>query len=162
MWELDHREGGTRKMISNCGAGEDSWESLGQWGDQTSEWILKEINPEYSLEGLLLKLKLQCFGYLMWRAHSLEKTLKLGKIEGRRRRGCTGWDGWMASSTQWTWVWANSKRQWVTGKPSVLRFMGSQTVRHDFTTEQQSPFPGWKLCWTTLASLFSVTFPAQD
>ena len=49
--------------------------------------VLKEINPEYSLEGLMLKLKLQYFGYLMLRTHSLEKTLMLGKIEGRRRRG---------------------------------------------------------------------------
>ena len=61
--------------------------------------ILKEINPEYSLEGLLLKLKLQYFGHLMQRTDSLEKTLMLGKIEGGRRRG---WDGWMASPTQWT------------------------------------------------------------
>ena len=56
--------------------------------------ILKEINPEYSLEGLMLKLKRQYYGYLMLRADSLEKTLMLGKIEGRRN--------WMASPTQWT------------------------------------------------------------
>ena len=73
-------------MISNCGAGEDSSESLGWQGDQTST-ILKEINPECSLEGLTLKLKLQYSGHLMRRADSLEKTLMLGKIEGRRRRG---------------------------------------------------------------------------
>ena len=54
---------------------------------RSNQSIIKEINPEYSLEGLLLKLKLQYFGYLMWRADSLEKTLMLGKIEGRRRRG---------------------------------------------------------------------------
>ena len=64
--------------------GEDSWESLGLQGDQT---ILKEISPEYSLEGLMVKLKLQYFGHLMWRTDSLEQTLMLGKIEGRRRRG---------------------------------------------------------------------------
>ena len=58
--------------------------------------VLKEINPEYSLEGLMLKLKLQYFGHLMRRANSLEKTLMLGKIEGRRRsRGTRGWDGWL-------------------------------------------------------------------
>ena len=51
--------------------------------------------------------------------------------------------------------------EWITGKPSVQQFMGLQTVRHDLATEQQSPFPGWKLCWITLASLSSVTFPAQ-
>ena len=73
-------------MLLNCGVGEDSWESLGLQGDPTSP-ILKEITPGCSLEGLMLKLKLQYFGHLMWRADSLEKTLMLGKIEGRRRRG---------------------------------------------------------------------------
>ena len=65
--------------------------------------ILKEISPGYSLEGLMLKLKLQYFGHLMQRAESFEKTLMLGKIEGRRRRGLyRGRDGWMASPTQQT------------------------------------------------------------
>ena len=83
--------------LLNCGAGEDYWESLRLQGDQSVsqsyiDWlinqsILKEINPEYSLQGLLLKLKLQCFGHLMGRANSLEKTLMLGKIEGRTGRG---------------------------------------------------------------------------
>ena len=73
-------------MLLNCGVGEDSWESLGLQRDPTSP-ILKEISPGCSLEGLMLKLKLQYFGHLMRRADSLEKTLMLGKIEGRRRRG---------------------------------------------------------------------------
>ena len=84
---------------------------------RSNQSILKEINPEYSLEGLMLKLKFQYFGHLMWRADSLEKTLMLGKIEGMRRRGDRGWDGWMASLTQRTRVWANSGRWWGTGKP---------------------------------------------
>ena len=71
-------------MLLNCGIREDSWESLGQQGDQP---ILKEANPECSLEGLMLKLKLQYFGHLIQTADSLEKILMLGKIEGRRRRG---------------------------------------------------------------------------
>ena len=70
-------------MLSNCSA-EDSWEFLGQQGDPNQS-ILKEINSEYSLEGLVLKL--QYFGHLTWRPSSLEKTLMLGKTEGRRRRG---------------------------------------------------------------------------
>ena len=77
---------------------------------RSTQSVLKKISPEYSLEGLILKLKLQYFGHLMWRADSVEKTLMLGKIEGKRRRGDRGWHGWMASSTQWTWVWANSGR----------------------------------------------------
>ena len=75
-------------MLLNCGVGEDSWESLGLQGDPTS--LLKEISPEYSLEGLMLKLKLQYFGHLIQRTDSLKKTLMLGKIEGGRRRGQQG------------------------------------------------------------------------
>ena len=73
-------------MFLNCGVGEDSCESLGLQGDPTSQ-SQKEISPEYSLEELMLKLKLQYFGHLIQRTDSLEKTLMLGKIEGRRRRG---------------------------------------------------------------------------
>ena len=75
--------------------------------------ILKEINSEYSLEGLMLKLQLQYFGHLMWRANSLEKTLMLGNGERQRtggEEGDRGWHGWMASLTQQTWVWVNSGR----------------------------------------------------
>ena len=70
-------------MLLNCGVEEDSWESLGLQEDQMR--IVKEISPEYSLEGLMLKLKLQYFGHLMRRTDSLEKTLMLGKIKGKRR-----------------------------------------------------------------------------
>ena len=73
-------------MLLNCGVGEDSWESLGPQGDPTSP-ILKEISPRCSLEGLMLKLKLQYFGHLMRRVDSLEKTLMLGGVGGRRKRG---------------------------------------------------------------------------
>ena len=72
-------------MLFNCGVGEDSRESLGLQGDPTQS-ILKEIRPEYSLEGLMLKLKLQYFGHLVPRTDSLEKILMLGKFEGRRPR----------------------------------------------------------------------------
>ena len=98
---------------------------------RSNQRILKEISPEYSLEGLMLKLKLQYFGHLMRRTDSFEKTLLLGKIEGRKRRD-RGWDGWMPSSTQWTWVWASSGIWWWTG---MLQSMGSQIVRHDWATE---------------------------
>ena len=77
-------------MLLNCGVGEDSSESLGLQGDprrfkDCKKSILKEISPEYSLEGLKMKLKLQYLGHLMQRTDSFEKTLILGKIEGRRR-----------------------------------------------------------------------------
>ena len=101
---------------------------------RSNQSILKEISPEYSLEGLMLKLKLQYFVHLMQRTNLLEKTLMLGKIEGRRRRR---WQrmSWMASPTQWTWVWASSGSWWWAGRPGVLQFMGSQRVRHDWVTE---------------------------
>ena len=108
------------------------WRRLLWAATRSNYLILKEINPEYSLEGLMLKL--QYFGHLMQTANSLKKTLMLGKIEGRRRRG---WDGWMASLTHWTWVWASSGRSWRTGKPGILQSMGSRKVGHYWATEQQ-------------------------
>ena len=99
--------------------------------------ILKETNPEYSLEGVMLKLKPWYSGHLMRKVDSLEKTLMLAKNGGRRRRDDRGWRGWMASLIQWTWVWANSGRWWRIGKPGMLQFMGSQRVRPNWATEQQ-------------------------
>ena len=86
-------------MLLNWGAGEVPWTAR-----RSNQSILKEINPEYSLEGLTMKLKFQYIGHLMGRAVSLEKTLMLGKIEGKRTKGegDRGWDGWMESLTQWT------------------------------------------------------------
>ena len=91
---------------------------------RSNQSILKEISPEYSLEGLMLKL--QYFGHLMPRTDSLEKTLMLEKIEGRGEGDNKGWDGWMASPTQWTRVWAGSGSWWWTGRPGVLQSMRSQ------------------------------------
>ena len=71
---------------------------------RSNQSILKEISPAYSLEGLMLKMKLQYFGHMMWRTDSLERTLILGKIEGRRSRGQQRTRWWMASPAQWTWV----------------------------------------------------------
>ena len=95
---------------------------------RSNQSILKEINTDYSLEGLMMKLKLQYFGHLMWRDDSLEKTLMLGKIEGRRRRGQ---DVWTASRTQWTWVWASSQGSWRTGRPGVHGVEKSRTQLRD-------------------------------
>ena len=102
---------------------------------RSNQSILKEISPGISFEGIMLKLKLQYFGHLMWRADSLEKTLMLGKIEAGGERDDRGWDGWMASRTRWTWVWVNSGSWWWTGRPGMLCFMGSQRVRHHWVTE---------------------------
>ena len=99
---------------------------------RSNQTIPKEISPEYSLEELMLKL--QYFGHLMWRTDSFEKTQMLGKIEGGKRRGRQRmrWldgiiDSMDMSLTQWTWIWVNSGSWWWTGRPGVLRFMGSQS-----------------------------------
>ena len=99
--------------------------------------ILKEISPEYSLEGLMLRLKLQYFDHLMQSTNLLEKALMLGKTEGRRRRGqqMTRWLDCITDS--WTWVWENSGRWWRTGKPLMLQSLGLQKSGHDWATEQQ-------------------------
>ena len=102
---------------------------------RSNQSILKEIRPEYSLEGLMLKLELQYFGHLMWKTDSFERTLMLGKIEAGGEGDDRGWDGWMASSTWWTWIWVNSRSWWWTGKPGVLQSMGWQIVGHEWATE---------------------------
>ena len=93
MWELDYKESWALKNWCFWTVVLKTLEIPWTAG-RSSQSILKEINPEYSLEGLILKLKLQYFGHLMQRTDLLEKTLILGKIEGRRRRGQRGWDGW--------------------------------------------------------------------
>ena len=87
--------------------------------------ILKEISPEYSLEGLMPKLKLQYFGHLMQRADSFEKTLMLGKIEGRMDSITNSMDMSLVNSGSWWW----------TGRPGVLKSMGLQGVGHNWATE---------------------------
>ena len=102
---------------------------------RSNQSILKEISPGCSLEGLMLNLKLQYFGHLMRRVDSLEKTLMLGGIGGRRRRGqqrmrwLDGITDLMDASLSELGSW------WWTGRPGVLQFMGSQRVGHDWATE---------------------------
>ena len=102
---------------------------------RSNQSILEEIISGCSLEGLMLKLKLQYSGHLMRRVDSLEKTLMLGGLGAGGEGDDRGWDGWMASPTQWTWVWVNSGSWWWTGRTGMLRFMGSQRVGHDWATE---------------------------
>ena len=116
---------------------------------RSNQSILKEMRPGYSLEGLMLKLKLQSFGHLMWRADSFEITLMLGKNEAGGEGDNRGWDGWMASLIQWTWVWVDSGSWWWTGRPGVQQSMGSQRVGHDWETKLNwtEPCISWKHEW---------------
>ena len=115
-----------------------SWRRLLRvpWTARSSnQSILSEISPEYPLEGLMLKLKLQYFGYLMRRTDSFEKTLILERLKTGGEGDDRGWDGWMVSPARWTWVWARSRSWWRTGKSGMLQSMRSQRVGHDWGTE---------------------------
>ena len=133
MWELDYKESRRIDAFELW-----YWWRLLRvpWTARTSNQSILKINHEYSLEGLMLKLKLQFFGHLIRRTDSFDKTLMLGKIQGGRRRGQQMMRCWMASPTQWTWVWTSSGG-WRTGKPGMLQSMGSQRDGHDWGTEQQ-------------------------
>ena len=125
MWELDYKESW---VLKSCCIELWYWRPLRvPWTPRRSNHsILKEISPGYSLEGLILKLKLQYFGHLMRRVDSLEKTLMLGGTGGRKRRGRQRMRWLMASPAQWTWVWVNSRSWWWTGRPGMLWFMGHE------------------------------------
>ena len=121
-------------MPLNCGVGEDSWESLGLQGDPTSPfWRRSALGfhwKEWCWSWNSSTLATWCEELTHWKRLWCWEGLGTGG-EGDDR----GWDGWMASLTRWMWVWVNSRSWWWTGRPGVLRFMGSQRVRHDWETE---------------------------
>ena len=120
-------------MLLNCGVGEDSWESLGQQGDPTSPFWRSALGflwKEWCYCCNCSTLATSCEELTHWKILWCWEGLGAGG-EGDDR----GWDGWMSSLTQWTWVWVNSGSWWWTGRPSMLRFMGSQRVGHDWATD---------------------------
>ena len=128
-------------MLLNCGA-EKNLFRVPWTARRSNQSILKEINPEYSLEGLMLKVlysigpKGPIFWLLMQRADSLEMAISNGK-DWRQEKETTGWDGWMVSPSQWTWVRATSGRWWRIGRPGVPQSMGLQRTENNWATEQQ-------------------------
>ena len=106
------------------------------WTARRSNQSILKISPGCSLERMRLKLQLQYFGHLT-RSWLIGKDSDAGEggVGAGGKGDDRGWDGWMASPTRWTWVWVNSRSWWWTGRPGVLRFMGSQRVGHDWVTE---------------------------
>ena len=134
MWELDYKESWTQK----------NWCFWTVVLERTLESPLdcKENQPvhpkgdqSWVLEGLLLKLKLQYFGHLMWTTDSLEKPWCWECLKAEAEGNDRGWDGWMASLTRWTWDWASSMSWWQLGKPGMLQSMGLERIVHDWVTE---------------------------
>ena len=133
-------------MLLNCGVGEDSWESLGLQGDPTS--------PSERRSVLVVHWKDWCWS---WNSNILATWCKelthlkrpccWERLKAGREGDDRGFDGWMATPTQWTWVWVNSGSWWWTGRPGMLRFMGSQRVRHDWATELK-----WTECFQELVN----------
>ena len=130
-------------MLLNCGVGEDSWESLGLQGDPTS--------PSYRKSALNIHWKDWCWS---WNSSTLatwcedlthlKRSWCWERVRARGKEDDRGWDGWMTSLTQWTWVWASSGSWWWTGKPGVLQSLGSWRVGHDWVI---------KLNWTILSTI---------
>ena len=145
MWELDHTEGWAPKnwLFQTVVLEETLFVCVCVWAlrvpwtaKRSNQSILKEISPEYSLEGLMLKLKFQYFGHLMRAADSLGKTLMQGKIEGKRRKEWQRMRRLDIHISQWIWIGANSGRWWRTGKPG--RVTKSQIRFNDWITTNMS------------------------
>ena len=127
-------------MLLNCGVGEDSWESLG-----CKE--IKPVNPKGNQPQIFIE-RTSAKAPILWPPDAknwlIGKDLMLRKTEGRRRGDDSRWDGWMASPTRWTWVWASSGNCWRTGKPGMLQSIELQRVGHDWATELNWLLNHWK------------------
>ena len=142
VWELDRKEGWSTKelMLLNCGVGEGTLESPLDCKE------IQPINRKGSQSWIFIgRTDAEAEGPILWppdaKTWLTGKNLMLGKSEGRRRRGTMGQDGWMASLTQWTWVWASSGRWWRAGRPGVLESIESQRVtEHNWVTELNSEY----------------------
>ena len=143
---MDVRVGLIRKlstkelMLLSCGVGEGArvpWTAR-----RSNQSILKEISPEYSLKGLIQSWNFNILASWCKELTHLKRSWCLERLKVGGEGDDSGWDGWMASLTQWTWVWVNSRNWWWTGRPGMLQSMGSQRVGHDWVTEQN-----WKGFW---------------
>ena len=151
-------------MLLNCGVGQDSWESLGQQGDQTRKSVLNIHWKDWWWSWSSNTLDIWCEGQTHWKRPWCWERLRAGG-EGDDRE----WDGWMASLTQWTWVWTSSESWWRTGTPGILQSMESQRVRHDWATElswlnrkKKVAFSWQGLSqWKVKESLYAIALPTS-
>ena len=121
---------------------------------RSNQSILKEISPECSLEGLMLKLKLQYFGHMIKGAVDLKRPWCWERLRAGGEGDNRGCDGWMAPPTRWTWVWVKSRSWWWTGRPDVLRSLQSQS---------QTWLSDWnELNWTDTYPVFWRVYPRTD
>ena len=127
MWELVHKESWVPYRTDAFGV---PWTAR-----RSNKSIIKEISPEYSLEGLMLKLKLQYFGHLMQMMTHWTRPWCWERLKAWWKGDNRGWDGWMASLTWWTGVWASSGSWWWTRKPVMLQSIGLQRIGHNWATE---------------------------
>ena len=155
--ELWRRLSAEELMLLNCGVGEDSWESLGLQGDPTSPFWRKSALgvhwKNWCWGGNSNNLATSCEELTHWKIRWCWEGLG-AEAEGDDQ----GWDGWMASLTWWTCVWVTSGSWWRTGRPSVLQFMGSPRVGHDWATEMNWTELNWMIEWNYPAIVFSFYF----
>ena len=120
-------------MLLNCGVGEDSWVhwTARRWNQS----ILKEISPEDSLEGLMLSWNSNTLATWCAKLTHLKRPWCWERLKAGGEGDERGWDGWMSSPSQWTWVWVDCGSWWWRGRPGVLQTMGLQRVGHDWATE---------------------------
>ena len=155
MWKLNHKEGcALKNWIFWTVVLEKTLESPLDCKEIQLP-ILKKISPEYSLKGLMPEVP------IVWPPDSksllLEKDPDAGKDWARGEEGNRGWDGWMASQSQRTWVWANSGSWWWTGKPDMLQSMGSQRVGQNWVTEQEIWNWNFLICLISCGSILSIS-----
>ena len=139
---LWRRQSAKELMLLNCGVGEDSWESLGLQGDPTSPFWRRLAWDFFGRNDAKAESP------VLWPPHVkiwlIGKDSDAGRAWGQEEKGTTGWDGWIASLTQWTWVWVNSRRWWWAGRPGMLWLMGSQRGGHGWATELNWTELNWK------------------
>ena len=143
MWELDCEEDWVPKNWCFWSVVLEKTLESPWTARRSNQSILKEISPGISLEAIMVKLKLQYFGHLMWRVDSLERLWCWDGFGAGGEGDDRGWDGWMASLIRWMWVWVYSGSWWWTGRPGMLQFIGSQRVRQDWVTEMNWSELNW-------------------